>query len=230
MVGRALEPGLTFAVAADGKEGLAQILKSLQPSSTSYDAVLMDVEMPGRWMSRRLLISVMDGITAVQLLREHEQNAKSSRPQLVVALTGNARQGQIDRAFEAGMNDGQSSQSDTADESGHQAIQICSAGTEARGCDPSRAGQLQQGLAVTTKMLLKWAASTMRLPIRSAARQNQRVQKRLPVIDSRDGCQADLASKGLAARVICPNVCRQKSATQSTLNGDASCQCFILRA
>jgi CheY-like chemotaxis protein len=47
----------------------------------------------------------MDGLTAVRQIREGEREGTLS-PQMVVALTGNARQGQIDQAMEAGMDDG----------------------------------------------------------------------------------------------------------------------------
>lgn len=48
----------------------------------------------------------MDGLTAVRQIREGER-AGTLSPQMVVALTGNARQGQIDQAIEAGMDDGE---------------------------------------------------------------------------------------------------------------------------
>lgn len=50
----------------------------------------------------------MDGLTAVREIRMAEQKGTLNR-QMVVALTGNARQGQIDQAMEAGMDDGESS-------------------------------------------------------------------------------------------------------------------------
>ena len=59
-----------------------------------YDCVLMDLEMP-----------IMDGLTAVREIRSAEAAGTLSR-QMVIALTGNARQGQIDQAMEAGMDDG----------------------------------------------------------------------------------------------------------------------------
>jgi CheY-like chemotaxis protein len=49
----------------------------------------------------------MDGLTAVQRIREMESDGKLDR-QLVIALTGNAREGQIQQALDAGMDDGES--------------------------------------------------------------------------------------------------------------------------
>jgi CheY-like chemotaxis protein len=49
----------------------------------------------------------MDGLTAVKEIRAAEQAGTLSR-NMVIALTGNARQGQIDHALEAGMDDGES--------------------------------------------------------------------------------------------------------------------------
>lgn len=49
----------------------------------------------------------MDGLTAVREIRVAEQKGTLGR-QMVVALTGNARQGQIDQAMESGMDDGTS--------------------------------------------------------------------------------------------------------------------------
>jgi len=56
-----------------------------------FDAVLMDIEMP-----------VMDGLTAVQTLRERERD--SERHQWVVATTGHAMTGDKERFLAAGMD------------------------------------------------------------------------------------------------------------------------------
>ena len=48
----------------------------------------------------------MDGLTAVRELRAAEAAGALQRS-MVVALTGNARQGQIDQAISAGMDDGE---------------------------------------------------------------------------------------------------------------------------
>jgi CheY-like chemotaxis protein len=48
----------------------------------------------------------MDGLTAVREIRSAEMAGTLSR-NMVIALTGNARQGQIDQALAAGMDDGE---------------------------------------------------------------------------------------------------------------------------
>jgi CheY-like chemotaxis protein len=53
----------------------------------------MDLEMP-----------VMDGLTCIQTIRKLESGGELSPRNLVFALTGNARQGQIDAALAAGMD------------------------------------------------------------------------------------------------------------------------------
>ena len=58
----------------------------------------------------------MDGLTAIRELRVAEAAGALSR-NMVIALTGNARQGQIDQAMSAGMDDGKwSSMRDATDE------------------------------------------------------------------------------------------------------------------
>ncbi|WVQ71976.1 hypothetical protein IAR50_001519 [Cryptococcus sp. DSM 104548] len=91
---------LTCDVASNGLEALGKIRKasSISPIEgqepiQSFDCVLMDLEMP-----------VMDGLTAVQHIRE-EEAAGLLKKNLVIALTGNARQGQIDEARAKGMDE-----------------------------------------------------------------------------------------------------------------------------
>ncbi len=48
----------------------------------------------------------MDGLTAVREIRASEASGILTR-NIVIALTGNARQGQIDQALAAGMDDGE---------------------------------------------------------------------------------------------------------------------------
>ncbi|WVF66906.1 hypothetical protein IAT40_001649 [Kwoniella sp. CBS 6097] len=96
-----VKAGLTCDVANNGLEALNLIRENYRQSrrgdpksrKKAYDVVLMDLEMP-----------VMDGLTAIRELRDAE--SKGSLPRnMVIALTGNARQGQIDHALEAGMDD-----------------------------------------------------------------------------------------------------------------------------
>ena len=68
-----------------GKEALAAIERG------SYDAVLMDIEMPD-----------MDGLTAVSSLRQREKSTGDH--QYVVAITGHAMQGDRERFLKAGMD------------------------------------------------------------------------------------------------------------------------------
>jgi CheY-like chemotaxis protein len=58
-------------------------------------------------MSNSADSKVMDGLTALKHIRQ-EEAAGELALNLVIALTGNARQGQIDEAKAAGMDEGQS--------------------------------------------------------------------------------------------------------------------------
>jgi CheY-like chemotaxis protein len=49
----------------------------------------------------------MDGLTAIRTVRKEEESGRLKSQQLVMALTGNARQEQIDQALTAGMDDGE---------------------------------------------------------------------------------------------------------------------------
>lgn len=72
--------------ASNGKEALDLFGKS------NYDLILMDVQLP-----------VMDGLTAVQKIRELE--ASTSRHTPIVAITANAMIGDKERCLSAGMDD-----------------------------------------------------------------------------------------------------------------------------
>jgi CheY-like chemotaxis protein len=53
------------------------------------------------------MMIVMDGLTAIREIRQRELSGKLTR-QYVIALTGNAREAQIEQAMEAGMDAGRS--------------------------------------------------------------------------------------------------------------------------
>ncbi|WVQ90544.1 hypothetical protein IAS59_004324 [Cryptococcus gattii] len=88
---------LTCDVASNGQEALEKIRKASsigdESEDQAFDCVLMDLEMP-----------IMDGLTAVKHIRE-EENAGKLKKNLVIALTGNARQAQIDLAKMTGMDE-----------------------------------------------------------------------------------------------------------------------------
>lgn len=94
-----LKAKFTCATANDGQQALVAIHEANRKArfgdGGAFDVILMDLEMP-----------VMDGLTTVRHIREAEA-AGTLSPQLVIALTGNARQGQREQALAAGMNDGQ---------------------------------------------------------------------------------------------------------------------------
>ena len=78
------ELGLRIATAENG----ADVLEKTQRDT--YDLILMDIQMP-----------VMDGLTAVQRLREHD----ATRNIPVIAMTANAFDEDRERCLQAGMND-----------------------------------------------------------------------------------------------------------------------------
>ncbi|KAL1410450.1 hypothetical protein Q8F55_004461 [Vanrija albida] len=83
-----IKAGLVCDTASNGEEALTLLFAP----DAAYDVVLMDLEMP-----------VMDGITAVKEIRTAELTGQLAS-QLVIALTGNARAGQIDIALAAGFD------------------------------------------------------------------------------------------------------------------------------
>lgn len=98
-----LKSGMTCDVANNGLEALEHIREADRQAKRGgvdrkklYDCVIMDLEMP-----------IMDGLTAVKAIRASEAEGTLAR-NMVIALTGNARQGQVDQAMAAGMDDGES--------------------------------------------------------------------------------------------------------------------------
>ncbi len=78
--------GHTFVVAPNGKQALQQVF------AASFDAVLMDVQMPE-----------MDGLTATGLIRERESREGGHVP--IIAMTAHAMKGDRERCVQAGMDD-----------------------------------------------------------------------------------------------------------------------------
>ncbi|KAG9124716.1 hypothetical protein FRC07_010519 [Ceratobasidium sp. 392] len=91
--------GFTFALASNGLEAVNAIEKvdkatASSASSTKYDVVLMDLEMP-----------VMDGFAATREIRRMEADGRLTTRSFVIALTGNARREQVQAARDAGVDD-----------------------------------------------------------------------------------------------------------------------------
>jgi two-component system, sensor histidine kinase and response regulator len=88
--------GCHVEVASNGQEALEAL------STTAYDLVLMDCQMP-----------VLDGYTATEIIREREARKAKDLPQQlqgaprtpIIALTGHAMQGDRERCLAAGMDD-----------------------------------------------------------------------------------------------------------------------------
>lgn len=81
------EEGFAVDVAEDGFVALER----LQESGTSYDVILMDVQMPG-----------MSGYETTRQIRAMEDPKKAGIP--IIAMTANAFEEDRRAAFEAGMN------------------------------------------------------------------------------------------------------------------------------
>ena len=80
--------GLATQYAINGKEALELV----QANPDAFSMVLMDLQMP-----------VMDGITATQLIRQHENHTNGHI--LIVALTANETEGIQEQCLDAGMDD-----------------------------------------------------------------------------------------------------------------------------
>ena len=85
-VGLLNKQGHTSTIAADGQEALDLL------SQQNFDAVLMDVQMPG-----------MDGLEATRRLRQRERETNTRIR--VIGLTAHAMEGDRQRCLEAGMDD-----------------------------------------------------------------------------------------------------------------------------
>jgi len=84
--------GYDTEVASNGREAL-DYLYGLKQTSRPIDVTLMDIEMP-----------VLSGLEAIKELREKEQQGLYPKHN-VIAITGNARQEQIDSFYSAGFDD-----------------------------------------------------------------------------------------------------------------------------
>jgi len=89
--------GMTCEAANDGLQAINRLKEVCTTAPNAaidkpFDVVLMDLEMP-----------VCDGLTAIREIREMEKQGTLIRS-TVYALTGNARQAQIDTALAAGMD------------------------------------------------------------------------------------------------------------------------------
>jgi len=85
--------GFLVTVANNGLEALT-ILQDPRPSQAPISLILADIEMP-----------VKDGITTIRELRELESSGEVPKRFPAIAVTGNARQGQIDACRAAGFDD-----------------------------------------------------------------------------------------------------------------------------
>ncbi|MDY6972013.1 MAG: response regulator [Thermodesulfobacteriota bacterium] len=93
--------GHTVEVAANGKIAVEMFNKSLTDYNTSYDIILMDMQMPE-----------MDGIEATMAIRRHEEhlgprsNQKDARIHIpIVAMTANVLDEHREKCIAAGMDD-----------------------------------------------------------------------------------------------------------------------------
>ena len=81
--------GLGTQYATNGQEALELV----QADPDAFSMILMDLQMP-----------VMDGITATQLIRQHENHINNGH-MIIVALTANETEGIQEQCLQAGMDD-----------------------------------------------------------------------------------------------------------------------------
>ncbi|QRV90185.1 response regulator receiver [Ceratobasidium sp. AG-Ba] len=87
--------GFTTVLASNGAEAVEAISKvSGGSSSSEFDVILMDLEMP-----------VMDGFSATREIRQLEKAGQLKYRNFIIAVTGNARPEQVRAAQEAGVNE-----------------------------------------------------------------------------------------------------------------------------
>lgn len=78
--------GYAYSIAATGEEAIQKM------AMESFDAVLMDVQMP-----------MMNGYEATAIIRDRE--AKAGRRTPIIGMTAHALKGDRERCIEAGMDD-----------------------------------------------------------------------------------------------------------------------------
>jgi CheY-like chemotaxis protein len=76
---------------ADAVGNGLEVLRALE--TKAYDVLLLDVQMPE-----------MDGFETARRVVEHWRNSETPRPRMI-AMTGNAMQGDREKCLEAGMDD-----------------------------------------------------------------------------------------------------------------------------
>ncbi|KZV71818.1 hypothetical protein PENSPDRAFT_650380 [Peniophora sp. CONT] len=84
--------GCSTVLADHGLQAIDR-LRERAAAGAHFDVILMDCEMP-----------VMDGLTATREIRKLEANGRLPKRNLIFALTGNARDGQIQLALDSGMD------------------------------------------------------------------------------------------------------------------------------
>jgi CheY-like chemotaxis protein len=110
--------GMTCETAFDGQQGLDAVVRSYEDGQRRFNCVLVSHPVSALCSSAPDLLAerlgaaqmdcempVMSGPQAVKEIRRLEAAGTLPSRSTIFALTGNARQGQIDDAMEAGMDD-----------------------------------------------------------------------------------------------------------------------------